>query len=187
MIVFGNKWFFDSKGLVNHPCPQCGKQPCELCWGRNKATAYWIPTFTMEQSYALKCMSCNEHYILEKAVGDRLLMEAQGHPAPAPTASAPATPAAALSRGAVAPSAPAALSSGNLAARPAEISCARCNNQVAAGARFCHMCGAPVPQPRACPSCSQAQTSGKFCSQCGTQMPDAAQEEPVHNAPAGGA
>jgi len=52
------------------------------------------------------------------------------------------------------------------------ITCAQCGARSLQGARFCHACGAPMPQPRACPACGHVQASGQFCSHCGTKMGD---------------
>jgi Double zinc ribbon len=190
LIIYGNKWYFDSKGLVDHPCPQCGKKPCELCWGRNKATAYWIPTFTVNQSHVLKCFSCNEHYLIDKVTGDRLLGEVQGSmatkPAPVPTVSAPAQPAAPTPSQASPPPGQAERIGQDMAAKLSDVTCTKCGSLPAAGARFCHVCGAPMPQPRACPACGRTQTSGKFCSHCGGQLSDNVKEAKLNDKQAAG-
>lgn len=51
--------------------------------------------------------------------------------------------------------------------------CASCNAQVAAGAKFCASCGKPVAAARAfCTGCGTQLPSGaKFCSGCGTPAP----------------
>ena len=60
-----------------------------------------------------------------------------------------------------APAAPAALTVG----------CPKCQASVAAGARFCGNCGAPMPQASACPKCQATVPPGaKFCSGCGTAL-----------------
>jgi ribosomal protein L40E len=61
--------------------------------------------------------------------------------------------------------------------------CSQCGARLSPGARFCHECGASVPQPRACPACGQLQPSGIFCSQCGAKLSDltaAAEKEAAH-------
>lgn len=64
----------------------------------------------------------------------------------------------------VAPAAPAA---------PVALTCAQCGSELAAGARFCSHCGAPVaaPKERICPNCqNKEQETASFCSNCGTKL-----------------
>jgi class 3 adenylate cyclase/tetratricopeptide (TPR) repeat protein len=47
--------------------------------------------------------------------------------------------------------------------------CARCDNEIAAGDRFCGSCGAALP--RGCPGCGQDNPpAARFCHQCGTSL-----------------
>ncbi|MCX7671500.1 MAG: zinc ribbon domain-containing protein, partial [Anaerolineae bacterium] len=49
--------------------------------------------------------------------------------------------------------------------------CPVCNTALPAGARFCNVCGAPVPQEMACARCGQPVKPGqKFCMICGAAV-----------------
>lgn len=49
--------------------------------------------------------------------------------------------------------------------------CPKCQATVAAGAKFCGNCGAPMPQAATCPKCQATAAPGaKFCSACGTAL-----------------
>jgi len=75
MIIWGNTYNFELIGNVPYECPGCKTNPCSLYWARNKFSLYFIPLFTTSTSYAVGCSSCNQHWLLEKGVGDELLAE----------------------------------------------------------------------------------------------------------------
>ncbi len=56
------------------------------------------------------------------------------------------------------------------------VKCPKCGNQMAADAKFCRQCGAPVEAApatggTACPKCGKPQPAGtKFCNDCGTKI-----------------
>ena len=53
------------------------------------------------------------------------------------------------------------------------MTCARCQAEIPAGARFCAACGAPVGVP--CPQCATLVLGGqRFCTGCGADMAAAA-------------
>jgi membrane protease subunit (stomatin/prohibitin family) len=53
----------------------------------------------------------------------------------------------------------------------ASVACPKCQAQVAAGAKFCGSCGAPMPAAAACPQCQTPAAPGsKFCGNCGTAL-----------------
>jgi large subunit ribosomal protein L7/L12 len=92
MIVVGNKWKWEDLASVSTPCPTCGKSPTTLCFGRNRATVYWIPIFSFKEAYALFCQACDSHYGVEEPQAKALLAGAAQAAATQAT-SAPAAPA----------------------------------------------------------------------------------------------
>jgi hypothetical protein len=77
IVIYGHKYKFEPIGTIDYPCPGCKQSPVTLSWARKKATIYFIPTFTMEQSYAIGCGRCNEHWTIPAKVGEELLMALQ--------------------------------------------------------------------------------------------------------------
>ena len=78
-----------------------------------------------------------------------------------------------------------------MVAAPAEAegkpTCPQCGKEVAAGSKFCKVCGATVPywevpvvdQGLACPQCGKVMSAGaKFCKACGTVIPQVVQKKP---------
>lgn len=57
-----------------------------------------------------------------------------------------------------------------------QAACPKCNAANAAGAKFCHSCGAQMVVPQAaCPKCNAANAAGaKFCHSCGASLQAAA-------------
>jgi ribosomal protein L40E len=58
---------------------------------------------------------------------------------------------------------------------PSPHTCAQCEFELAAGARFCRECGAPVPEPavvaRVCPACDATSSpTARFCRACGEPL-----------------
>lgn len=50
-----------------------------------------------------------------------------------------------------------------------QLTCAKCGEANAAGAKFCDRCGAPLSN--SCPSCGHANAAGAaFCSECGKPL-----------------
>ena len=76
VFIWGHKYELEFKGTVKQCCPSCGKSPMEPHWGKKKFTMYWIPTFTLESSYVLKCKPCDKIWTIPQAEGDRLLSQA---------------------------------------------------------------------------------------------------------------
>jgi len=66
------------------------------------------------------------------------------------------------------------------------MTCARCQAEIPAGARFCAACGAPVGVP--CPQCATLVLGGqRFCTGCGADVAAASPASAAAAAPAGGA
>ena len=172
MIVIGNKWYFENLGTVNFPCPHCGKTPTVVCWGRNKASVYWIPTFTIKESYAVECHQCKEHWLIDKVTGDQLRQQAQGG------GSGQFAPPPAMPLPAMAPPTPATdqMPPGVSAGGSPGATCRQCGELLAPKARFCQGCGAPVPAPATCAACGHLLSTGKFCSNCGAPVAAAGEQ-----------
>jgi membrane protease subunit (stomatin/prohibitin family) len=57
------------------------------------------------------------------------------------------------------------------AAPQAGLSCVKCNAPLAAGAKFCPVCGTAVVSQLLCPACSKPVAPGaRFCQECGKQL-----------------
>jgi hypothetical protein len=72
IVIHGHKWEMEFKRVVKHPCPACQRPDMELHFGHKKFTLYWIPTFTLESSYLLKCKPCDSIWTLPQSEGELL-------------------------------------------------------------------------------------------------------------------
>lgn len=60
ILIWGHKYDVTPLGTVPLNCPKCGKSPITFNHAVKKFTAYWIPLWTSEELFALKCPTCND-------------------------------------------------------------------------------------------------------------------------------